>query len=54
MYILIVNQDRNETNGLVNILSTLFENGNFLVSNSVNDANNLIKEKTIDMAFVEL
>ena len=54
MYILIVNQDRNETNGLVNILGTLFENGNFLISNSVSDANNLIKEKTIDIAFIEL
>ena len=54
MYILVVNKDKKETDELKDILCTLFKNGNFLCSNLVSDAKILIKEKTIDMAFVEL
>ena len=54
MYILVVNKDEKETNELKNILCTLFENGNFLYSNSIPNAKSIIKEKSIDIAFIEL
>ena len=54
MYILIVNKDDNETKKIKDILDNFYKDNAYLVARNPYDANEVVKNKQVSLAFVEL
>ncbi len=54
MYILIVNKDEKETIKIQDFLNKTYHNINYLIAKNVLEANKIVKNKQVKIAFVEL
>lgn len=54
MYILIINNDKEEINEIQNVIGNVFENQACIIANSEDEARELIDEKQISLAFIKI
>ena len=54
MYILIVNKDVNETKKIKKMLENFYKGNIYLVARDILEANEVVKNKQVCLAFVEL
>ena len=54
MYILTVNKDKEEIKEIKNVLNNIYENQVCLIANSESEAREIIDEKQISLAFINI
>ena len=54
MHILIFNKDKEEIKEIKNVLNNIYENQIFLIANSESEAREIIDEKQISLAFINI